>query len=271
MTATDEILALAAAAAGSAEAGPARGGGGRPASAPVTEADVAAFRLLAARGEDSAVVRALLALRPAAALTAPLAGAPSAPSSGDPAWTAWVTATAAAASGVTSVSGAAATGDAGAAGEPGVSPDERTAGTPRPAWCVVFGAAVALTGPPGSAPPAVAVTAAVSAGLGAAAVIESGLAEWGGWSSATVAAAVGAGVTSGLLLGLSEPQLRAVIGICATQAGALRAAAGTDAFPLQVGKAAFNGVEAALLAQAGFTAPAEPLDGRRGLFALFGS
>jgi 2-methylcitrate dehydratase PrpD len=45
--------------------------------------------------------------------------------------------------------------------------------------------------------------------------------------------------------------------------------AGTDAGPLQAGKAAFNAVEAALLARAGFTGPAEPLDGRRGLFALF--
>jgi len=78
-------------------------------------------------------------------------------------------------------------------------------------------------------------------------------------------------VTAGLLLGLDEPRLRAAIGICATQAAGLRAAAGADAFPLQVGKAAFNGVEAAGLARAGLTAPAEPLDGRRGLFALFGS
>jgi len=274
VTATEEILALAAAAAGSAAAGPARGDGGRQASAPVTEADVAAFRVLAAGGEDSAVVRVLLALRPAAALTAPLAaltGVPSAPSSAAPAWTAWVTATSAAASEIASINGATATGDAAAAGEPGVDAEEQPVWTPRPARCAVFGAAVALTGHPGSAPPAMAVTAAVSAGLDAAAIIESGLAEWGGWSSGTAAAAVGAGVTSGLLLGLSEPQLRAVIGICATQAAGLRAAAGTDAFPLQVGKAAFNGVEAAVLAQAGFTAPAEPLDGRRGLFALFGS
>ena len=138
-------------------------------------------------------------------------------------------------------------------------------------WCAVFGAAVALADPPGSAPPPVSVTAAIAAGLNAAAIVESGLEDWGGWSSGTVAAAVGAGVTAGLLLGLDEPRLRAAIGICATQAAGLRAAEGTDAFPLQVGKAAFNGVEGALLARAGLTAPAEPLDGRRGLFALFGS
>jgi hypothetical protein len=229
VTATDEILALATSAS---------------LAATVTEADVAAFRALAAEGEDGAAARALLAARP----------------SGSPAWTAWLMATAAA-SGTAAAEAAAVAGEADA--------DERWAGTP--AWCAVFGAAVAVTDPPGSAPPAVAVTAAVTAGLGAAAIVESGLTEWGGWSPGSVAAVVGAGVTAGLLLGLTGPRLRAAIGICATQAAGLRAAEGTDAFPLQAGKAAFNGVEAALLARAGFTAPVEPLDGRRGLFALFGS
>ena len=107
--------------------------------------------------------------------------------------------------------------------------------------------------------------------MGAATIVESGLANWGGWSSGTVAAAIGAGVTAGLLLGLTQPQLRAALGICATQASGLRAAEATPAFPLQVGKAAFNGVEAALLARAGLTAPDDPLEGRRGLFALFSS
>lgn len=233
MTTTDEILALAT------SAGAASG---------VTEADIAAFRAAAAPGFDSAAVRTLLTLQPPA------------PASGQPAWVAWLTTAAAAAA-----------GDASAAGEPNVDRGEPTAGTSRPVWCAVFGAAVALTDPPGSAPPAVPVTVAAAAGLGAAAIVESRLADWGGWSSGCVAAVIGAGVTAGLLLGLPEPRLRAAIGICATQAAGLRAAEGTDAFPLQVGKAAFNGVEAALLAQAGLTAPAEPLDGRRGLFALFGS
>jgi len=243
VTATDEILALAISSAGAAT---------------VTEADVAAFRALVAQGEDSAAVRALLAARPATGSLGQPAGHPDAPSalaSGSPAWTAWLMA-AAAATGAAAVPGEAYAG-------------ERTAGTP--GWCAVFGAAVAVTDPAGSAPPAVAVTTAVTAGLGAAAIVESGLTEWGGWSPGTAAAVVGAGVAAGLLLGLTGSRLRAAIGICATQAAGLRAAEGTDAFPLQVGKAAFNGVEAALLARAGFTAPAEPLDGRRGLFALFGT
>ncbi len=225
MTTTDEILALADRRDDGQRAGTATA---------VTQADIATFRAASARGSGSAVVRALLTVRPF----------------GDPAWTAWLAAAA-------------------AADEAATAADERPAAAPRPVWCAVFGAAVALADRPGSAPAEAAVTAAIAAGLGAAAIIESGLDDWGGWSSGTVAAAIGAGLTAGLLLGLAEHQLRAAIGICATQAAGLHAAAGTDAFALQVGKAAFNGVEAALLARAGLTAPGEPLDGRRGLFALF--
>jgi hypothetical protein len=113
--------------------------------------------------------------------------------------------------------------------------------------------------------------AAVAAGLEAAAVVESGLngVVSPGWSVPTVAAGIGAGLAAGVMLGLPEDQLRNALGVCATQATGLRAAAGTDAGPLQAGKAAFNAVEGALLAREGFTGPAEPLDGRRGLFALF--
>lgn len=113
--------------------------------------------------------------------------------------------------------------------------------------------------------------AAVAAGLEAAELVESGLdgVAGAGWSVPTVAAGIGAGLAAGVMLGLPEDQLRNALGVCATQAAGLRAAAGTEAGPLQAGKAAFNAVEAALLAREGFTGPAEPLDGRRGLFALF--
>jgi hypothetical protein len=257
VTTTDEILALAASAAGipSASATPANTDAAASATGKandraiqVTEADLAAFGEAAARGADSAVVRALLAVRPAAGPWAPPPAAPS----GDPAWSAWLTAAAAAA-------------DATWTPE-----SEGTAGPVHPARCAVFAVGTALAGSSCDLPARVTVSAAVAAGMRSAAIIESGLADWGGWSSGTVAAAIGAGVTAGLLLGLTEPQLRAAVGICATQAAGLATAEGTPAFALQVGKAAFNAVEAALLARSGFTGPGEPLDGRRGLFALFG-
>jgi MmgE/PrpD N-terminal domain len=248
MTSTDEILALAASAATAPES--------LAADVGVTEADLAAFSQAAARGAGGDVVRALRAIRPAA------------PPAGDPAWTAWLTAAAATA----------------AASEATGHRETTNAEPVHPAWLAVFAVGTALSGTaspdpassntvPSNTVPSntgVTVTAAVAAGMGAAAITETGLTDWGGWSSGTVAAVIGAGVTAGLLLGLTGPQLRAALGICATQAAGLAAAEGTPAFALQVGKAAFNGIEAALLARAGCTAPAEPLDGRRGLFALFG-
>ena len=241
MTTTDEILDLAAFAGrpGSA-AGASAGTGSIDSAVEVTEADLAAFRQAAARGAGSDVVRALRAVRPGP----PSAVSASAPSGG-PAWTAWLTASAAAAS-------------------------EAIANPVHTAWLAVFAVGTALSGPPESLPAGVTVPAAIAAGMSAAAIVESGLADWGGWSPGSVAAAIGASVTAGLLLGLTRSQLRAALGICATQAAGLRSAGATDAFALQVGKAAFNGVEAAQLARSGFTAPEEPLDGRRGLFALFG-
>jgi 2-methylcitrate dehydratase PrpD len=245
MSSTDEILALAATAAATRSAAAATAG--TEASVEVTEADLAAFSEAAARGANSDVVRALLAIRPAA------------PPPGDPAWTAWLTAAAAMA----------------AASEATAQGEETKAGPVHPAWLAVFAAGTALSGItlPGSGEgvhEGVTVAAAIAAGMSAAAITETGIADWGGWSSGTVAAVIGAGVTAGLLLGLTERQLRAALGICATQAAGLAAAGTTKASALQVGKAAFNGVEAALLARAGLTAPDEPLDGRRGLFALFG-
>ena len=69
----------------------------------------------------------------------------------------------------------------------------------------------------------------------------------------------------------SHDALRDTLGLCATQACGPAVSAGTDAEPLQLGKAAANAVEAALLAGCGFTSSAEPLEGRRGMFAVMGS
>jgi MmgE/PrpD N-terminal domain len=243
VTTTDEILDLAAFADRlRSAAGASAGTESIDSAVEVTEADLAAFREAAARGAGSDVVRAVRALRPG-----PPSAATATARSGGPAWTAWLTASAATA-----------------------AASEGTAKPVHTAWLAVFAVGTALSGPPESLPAGVTVPAAIAAGMSAAAIVESGLADWGGWSPGSVAAAIGASVTAGLLLGLTRSQLRAALGICATQAAGLRSAEATDAFALQVGKAAFNGVEAAQLARSGFTAPEEPLDGRRGLFALFG-
>jgi hypothetical protein len=114
---------------------------------------------------------------------------------------------------------------------------------------------------------------AVAVGISVSGLVASGLpdASAQGWAVPVVSATVGAAVAAGLMLGLAEERLRAAIGIAATQATGLTSAAGTDAEGVQVGKAAFNAVEAALLAQAGFTSCIQPLEGRRGLYALLGA
>jgi 2-methylcitrate dehydratase PrpD len=112
---------------------------------------------------------------------------------------------------------------------------------------------------------------AVAVGAAVSDLVAAGLpdARAQGWSAEVIAAVIGGCVAAGLMLGLPEPRLRAAIGIAATQAAGLCSAEGTDLGQLQAGKAAFNAVEAALLAQRGFTSSPQPLEGRRGLYALF--
>jgi MmgE/PrpD N-terminal domain len=232
MTTTDQILALAASAAPSDQA----------------DADLAQFSGAVARGERIDVVRALRALRPAG-------GTPALPDG--PAWRAWLSATAA----IASTSDVAA---ADPASHPG-SAEQLSTGRVGDLTVrfVVCAAATALGD---------ACSAAVDAGARAAALVESrlaGLADPVGWSIPAVSAVIGAGLAAGLMLRLTPDRLRPALGICATQAAGLCAAATTDAGPLQAGKAAFNAVEAAQLARLGFTSSGEPLDGRRALFALF--
>jgi len=223
VTATDQILALAAHPVPTAEA----------------DAALALFGEAAAAGMNSHVVRALRTLRPA---------------DDGPAWRAWLSAAAALSVPDGAVPGGAVPGGGMSGGAaPAVGPAVTT---------VVCAAATALGDD---------CSAAVAAGLSAAALVEAGLPAAAGWSVPVVSAVIGAGLAGGLMLGLPEAQLRSALGISATQAAGLRAAAGTDAAPLQAGKAAFNAVEAAQLARLGFTSSREPLDGRRALFALLSS
>ncbi|MEY3739851.1 MAG: hypothetical protein RLZZ192_527 [Pseudomonadota bacterium] len=72
-------------------------------------------------------------------------------------------------------------------------------------------------------------------------------------------------------LGLSEPQHVAAIGIAASRAGGVLANVGSMTKALHCGDACRSGLEAALLAQSGFTADADAMSGPRGYaHAYFG-
>lgn len=89
-----------------------------------------------------------------------------------------------------------------------------------------------------------------------------------GWDGASIVARLAAAAAVGRLLSLDETQLRNAQGIAATEAGGLSAARGTMTQRFHAGKAAMDGLEAAVLARDGFTAAADSIDGRRGLVAL---
>jgi 2-methylcitrate dehydratase PrpD len=88
-------------------------------------------------------------------------------------------------------------------------------------------------------------------------------------SSGTVGT-FGAYATAAKLLGLTGDALRNGFGIAASFAAGIRCNFGTMTKPLHVGRAAENGVTAALLAERGFTADPDSLDGPWGFYAVHG-
>jgi len=80
----------------------------------------------------------------------------------------------------------------------------------------------------------------------------------------------GAAMTAGKLLGLSEHQLCHALGAAASMTAGIRANFGTMMKPVHVGRAAFNGVSAALWAADGFEACPDGLDGQWGFFQVTG-
>jgi 2-methylcitrate dehydratase PrpD len=88
-------------------------------------------------------------------------------------------------------------------------------------------------------------------------------------SSGTVGT-FGAYAAAAKLLGLTGDKLRSGFGIAASFAAGIRCNFGTMTKPLHVGRAAENGVTAALLAARGLTADPDALDGPWGFFAVQG-
>jgi 2-methylcitrate dehydratase PrpD len=90
-----------------------------------------------------------------------------------------------------------------------------------------------------------------------------------GWHAPATLGVFGATAACAKLLGLNVPQIEMALGIAASMAGGVAANFGTMTKPLHVGLAARNGVQAAKLAQAGFTANARAIEAAAGLYDMF--
>ncbi len=80
----------------------------------------------------------------------------------------------------------------------------------------------------------------------------------------------GAAMAAAKLLDLNTDEVLHTLGIAASMTSGIRANFGTMTKPLHVGRAASNGVTAAMLAQGGYEADMEALDGPWGFFSVFG-
>jgi 2-methylcitrate dehydratase PrpD len=91
----------------------------------------------------------------------------------------------------------------------------------------------------------------------------------GGWHLTGTLGSIAAGVAAGRLLGLDAQRLAYAMGIAATQAGGMQQNRGTMCKSFHAGKAASNGVLAALLAEKGFDSTQEIIEGKRGFSRIY--
>lgn len=116
------------------------------------------------------------------------------------------------------------------------------------------------------------VLAAVAAGLEVATKLGkvSGYEQYhAGWHATATLGVLGAAAGAARALGLDRAGVATALGIAASRVSGLRANIGTMTKPLHVGFAAHNGLEAALLAEAGVTASATALDGPFGFLKVY--
>jgi 2-methylcitrate dehydratase PrpD len=91
----------------------------------------------------------------------------------------------------------------------------------------------------------------------------------GGWHLTGTLGSVAAAVASGKLLRLDGQRLTYAMGIGATQAAGLQQNRGTMCKSFHAGKAAANGVLAALLAERGFDSTQEAIEGKKGFSRIY--
>jgi 2-methylcitrate dehydratase PrpD len=92
-----------------------------------------------------------------------------------------------------------------------------------------------------------------------------------GWHVTGTAGVFGAAAACGRALKLDSQQMTWALGIAATQAAGLREMFGSMCKSLHPGKAAQNGLSAALMAQAGFTSSTQAIEGPRGFAKVMSS
>ncbi len=85
-----------------------------------------------------------------------------------------------------------------------------------------------------------------------------------GWHITSTVGVFGAAIAAGILLNLGAERMLCALGLAGTQSGGLREMFGTMTKPFHPGKAAQNGLLAALLAQKGFTSSTKVLEAENG-------
>ncbi|MBX9758157.1 MAG: MmgE/PrpD family protein [Beijerinckiaceae bacterium] len=91
----------------------------------------------------------------------------------------------------------------------------------------------------------------------------------GGWHLTGTLGSIAAGAACARLLRLDEKQMVHALGIAATQAAGMQQNRGTMCKSFHAGKAAANGVLAALLAEQGFDSSDEIIEGKRGFCRIY--
>jgi 2-methylcitrate dehydratase PrpD len=91
----------------------------------------------------------------------------------------------------------------------------------------------------------------------------------GGWHLTGTLGSIAAGAAAARLLRLDTPRMIHALGIAATQASGMQQNRGTMCKSFHAGKAASNGLLAALLAEQGFDSTDEMIEGRRGFCRIY--
>src|SRR5579883_760420 len=91
----------------------------------------------------------------------------------------------------------------------------------------------------------------------------------GGWHLTGTLGSIAAGAAGARLIGLDAQRLTYALGIAATQAAGMQQNRGTMCKSFHAGKAAQNGVLAALLAERGFDSSQEIIEGKRGFARIY--